>query len=378
VTLFIIPQLPVKGRYQEHWIWWWMDELKRLHVDHYFILPENWTVYIDKTKYFAPNDREYFAPTTTAIDWDGKIISRLADVLNFIRDDDYLLILDFDYTGALQGLLPLLKRYNEDIKIGAYVHAGAWAPKDYFNRIEIGEAKKYIEYGAIRLLNNLFTPTMDAKRIMLEYLCYDMCRGDWGCQIHCINNNGVKVHVVGSLWRPYKEINEALKKKEEMISKEKWLKESRIVVINGRYGSLDHDILRRIVNELRGKVTLVATDKWVARRYDLVHMNYFEALSVAKVMLQPKIYDTFGLAVVEALYTRTVPVLPEKNVYKEVYGEYVWDDLVEGVLSALDKYEKYVERTKISYEHIYDKWLQAPEKIVKIAEDTCLKFAPPR
>ena len=362
MTLFIVPQLPVKNRYQEHWMSWWSEELHNLGVDYYIIRPDNWLEYIDKTKYFTPNDCEYFAPTEPAVKWDAEIAKKLFEMMQFIGGTrDYLLFLDFDYTGLFQGLIPLIKRYNPDLRIGAYVHAGSWAPRDYFEPVRY--SKLWMELGTTIALDHLFFPSESAYMTAVDSMC----------ELHyfktkCIRELNFKSHVVGSLWKPYDEIMGARKKKEELIRKEKWLKESNVVMINGRYGSLDHKILSQIIENLRGEVTFVATDKWVAKKYNIKHMNYFEALSIAKVMLQPKVYDTFGLAVVEALYTLTVPVLPRIWVYEELYGKHVvrQNNYVDVVEYAVSNYDKIYENLNGDYLLLKKEKLNAPRRIVEI------------
>jgi len=366
--LFIIPPVPVKNTWRERWIWWWMDELKKLGVQYKLLVPNNWHMMLDSTNGFKPKYYERYAPVKFSLKWDANAIAQLANIIDFITYKDYLLVLDFNYTGAMQGLLPLLKRYRDDLKIAAYAHTGTWFTHNTYFAGNSYQPKKFIDYASALMLDKLFLATHTETVIMMDYLCYTRCFGDWYCSNVCSAELAPKLKWVGTLWRPYREINEALKNKDDKIADDRWIKNSKIVAITCSAWNVDKDLLNKIIEQIRGKVTLFATDKWIARMFDLPLVDYYRALSVAKVALYPVAPNSEARydELIEALYTKTVPVIPfdYKNRFKEVFGEYMWEDGVEGIFKSLDNYEKYIVRTRLSYEKLYSDFLQAPRKIV--------------
>ncbi len=118
--LYLLPQLKVKGRYQEEWVTTWESELINMNISDYKII-------LPYQKSYSPTN--YFTNEEKAIENELRQIS----ILNkLVKRGDVIFWLDLDYPGFSNPFNYFLRaRFGDGIRIAGLLHGA------YFNRGDI-------------------------------------------------------------------------------------------------------------------------------------------------------------------------------------------------------------------------------------------------
>lgn len=217
---------------------------------------------------------------------------RIADMIakGTIKDGDYFL-----YTDAWNPTVIQLKYMAEllglKIKIGGMWHAGSYDPQDFLGRL-IGDAAW----------------VRNAERSM--YDCYD--HNFFATQFHVdlflksFNDvNQEKIRIVGWPMEYLKDIMAPYKgtpKKEKIIFPHRVAPEKQV------------EIFRDLAKELPQYEWFVAQDQTLTKH------EYHQHMAESKLMFSASLQETLGIGAYEAALVGTVPVLPTRLSYVEMWA----------------------------------------------------------
>jgi hypothetical protein len=269
--LYVVPQLPVKNRYSEEWSSIWSRELSKLKIEH-TIVKERKPVSMKKSKV------NFFSDLRESIKYECNQIKYLIDN---VKEGDKILWLDFDFPGLSIPATQLIKLSNPTIKSYAYCHAGSWCNKDIWSSIP---SKKKIEDAGFDIFDKVFVATNYHKEKIENYFGKKM-------------NN---IYVVG--FPLYKE--DVIKYTKPI----EW-KEKKGIIVIGRIEQSNPNIINSVLNNYEKQTTF---KKFRNRK------EYFNALNKSKILISPKIEETFGLTAMEAVMLGTIPLCPNNYSYKEL------------------------------------------------------------
>jgi len=259
--LFIVPQLPIKNRYQERWINWWKEEAEGLKIN--FEMVDLGKEAVEKTNYFT-NERE-------AIVYEMEQIKYLLDK---VREGDKVLWLDLDYPAFSLPFNHFLVK--KGVSVYGIVHGA------YFNKGDIwnGLDRKDFMRAELGICRKVFVGTMWFKEQLVKRLGIEF----W---------NKIIVHYLPFY---YKNLTPNFEK------------ENVIFVIGNK----------NIPKPFNRTFITVSGVRYEIIRGEKDYSSYIEDLKRSKFLISFKEAETFGYSVVEAMASGTIPLLPNRFCYPEL------------------------------------------------------------
>lgn len=255
-----IAQLPVTSRYTEEWY----GDLKA-HKD-FDVVSDILSSDLDRSKAY-----NWFTDLEYSVNYD---VAQLVTVLN--RNSlEALFITDLDFPGIIPNAIPVLKLKFPDLKIYGIFHAGTWCKGDIF---EGNVEKQYQEYAIINMCDIIFVATQYHKK-KIEY--------EFG---ESFDN----IRVLGGL--PF--YVERMKHFQQTKSKD--------VLVVGRQEQIN---IKDIPDNWDHHVGLIP-------RYEYLHK-----LAQYKIVVIPKVEETFGYNVLEAIALGCIPIVPDTCSYPELVSD---------------------------------------------------------
>jgi len=260
--LVLVPQLPVKMRYQS----WWADEFPKQfqkYFDEVIVLGE--PMISARSVGFMADTQEEFSSLTNAIALENVQIQQFLNMK--IYDDDRLLLCDISYPGLFSNIL-----YHKRFKHAyAICHGSAKNAYDIFQPVRRPKWKN--ETAHSKLFKKIFVAT--------EY-----------------HNNKLKwknIEVVGLPKAPFETYK--CQKKRNIIS-----------VSRPCIQKVNKKIEKKVVRDFGG----------VYRKKCTSWKDYYKYISGSRVMLITSKEETFGYQVLDAISNNTIPIAPNKYSYPEL------------------------------------------------------------
>lgn len=309
LRLVIVPQYPVKMRYQE----WWYYELPKNFIK-YFDEVVVVSGYVDEHKRANP---DMFSPIDEAIEFEVEQVRQFKEMYGKqFSGKDYLFVADISFAGMFPSILYHKRMGNAY----AFCHATSKNRFDYFAGVR--KSKWLVEKGYARLFKKVFVATEYHKRKL-----------GWH-----------NVEVVGVPKPPFKTYKED---KEYDI-----LYAGRIT--RQKFNRKIWQILEKRGYDVRVRLF----DSWE---------EYYKGLSRAKIVLMMSKEETFGYQVLEAVMNNSVVLAPNCCSFSELlddkYLYYNVNDLIEKVEYFIEHYDE-VPRIKGGMLKKIDSWFENIYKVM--------------
>ncbi|MEM3426097.1 MAG: glycosyltransferase [Thermoproteota archaeon] len=223
----MVPQLRIRGRYQEWYPEYWLVEARKYFTEVKSILPMN-EVY-EKTNYF----------TNVEMALKNELLQILALSTVELRKDDIVFWLDIDFPGFIYPFTFFLKRHG--VKVYGILHGYYRNPGDVWEGVERGE--HYL--GCIKNMDGIFVGTESFKRLILDDLQLDYILPD-------------KIHVTGLpffsknfiKFRRYRKYMDVVMDRTDMSKEdyEEILKYAKYVIIGKRSETFGYTLLELLAS----------------------------------------------------------------------------------------------------------------------------------
>lgn len=277
--LYFVPQLPVKNRYQEDWLSYFMDEFKKRNVDYNMILGDQFPVEI----------KEFFTNIKASVEWE---LRQLQILNNFVEDGDIIFFADVDFPGFAQPFVQTIK-LRKKVKVYGYLHAGSYCKGDIFSNTP---GKPDCERGILQDFDGIFVATNYHKQKLINFFTGEQ----------------KNVHVVGApFYRKYlPSVN---------IGDREYG-----VIHTGRLDKQRSDKLLLSIIKDFPSCRFLSTRKpsEVPSNLDVVvpsdRKEYYDLLNRSYIYLNTSEEDTFSYGAVEAMAMGCVPLVPDSYSYPEV------------------------------------------------------------
>lgn len=306
--IIFVPQYPSKMRYQE----WW-----------YYKLPEEFSkrgyevITLGDLSECTNYDRKLFSPVVTSIQYETQ---QIHDFLNLeLYDDDILFLSDISFPGFFTNVL-----YHKRCKhMFAFCHATSLNWHDYFESCRY--SKFLVETGFSKMFDKVFVGSDYHKKKL-----------GW--------NNTVVTYLP---FPPFK----LPEKKSKTIN----------IISVARSSIQKRDILlESLVEEHYGTIFRPTCNSW---------SEYFNYLSMSKVLLITANEDTFGYQIIDAVLNGCIPIARGNFAYPEILPKtYLYDntiELLQKIELALNGHLSVPEiKCKSQMKHFYDNIVEEIENAV--------------
>ena len=304
MTLWFVPQWPVKNRYPEEWIQWFPEEFERLGMeegkDYKVVIP-----YEHEDTSYNKQEGDMFTSLIESSNWEMEQIKIL---LKNVKRKDKILFADLDFPGFSATCAQLLKnKYSNNITITGYMHAGCYCKGDYFNKIIY--SKIISELAMVRIVDKIFIATDYHKQLFQNNVqTID--------SLYSFTDKLVTVKI--PYYRHFRD------KKTIPIPRKN--REWDIAYTSRIDSQKSDEQLLNLVECLPGKkfvVTSKPSKSFPNLEYVPVHnrTEYFRILANSKILFVPWAESTFGYNVLEAIDFGCAPCAPNYFSYPEILGK---------------------------------------------------------
>lgn len=264
-SIHTLVQAPLYDRYT--YFWW-----KYLVQDLDFrVMGERWGGVVDRSKPY-----NWFANLEESIAYEYAQIYELFHMDVYEEDFERLLICDLDFPGLAAGAIPALKLKFPKLRVFGILHAGPWCNQDIFRDIH---AKDIYDFYSIHTCDLVFVASNYHK---------DLIETFYGQRFQHLK-------VLGGMPFDAQEVSEYRQEK------------TKGVIVLGRK-----------------EQTLLRDTNGIEADYhtDLIpREDYLRKLAQYRVAIFPKVEETFGYSVMEAMALQTVPLVPASYAYGEFVPE---------------------------------------------------------
>lgn len=276
MTVWVVPLESVEGRYSEQWNVWFpamWDEARFLWGDPAL---QRQTV----------KDGDFLDPVGTTA-YKASQLGLIAEAIGTgaIQDGDVLWFHDLWF--PLTQVFYMLDLLGLDVKVGGFLHAGAYCPQDALNLGEIPAWAAPIEEAWFRRVDSIVVFSEYHKGILVAARDVDPMKVEVVCFPYMLTD-------LSEYRNPVKDIP---------------------VVFPGRPGPDKGWDAVSVMEEMVGPVV---------RTWDRAKTKegYYRLLARAQYVFMWPPSETFGIAVMEAVYLGAVPLVPRKFAYGEYYAGY--------------------------------------------------------
>ncbi|MEM5866360.1 MAG: hypothetical protein QXG39_00370 [Candidatus Aenigmatarchaeota archaeon] len=313
MKLYFVPQLPIRGRYQEWWPQIWEEEIKKFGIDFEIILPNKNIV--EKTNYFTDEE--------SAVEWE---LEQVKYLYKNAEKGDKILFADLDYPSFVIPLAFFLAKRG--VEIYGIIHGA------FFNKGDIwfGSERKNFMRAEIDVCKKVFVATESFKNDLSKNL----------------GVGKTKIKVFGLPFY-YENFTPNFKKE-------------NLIFVKG-------NLWRQFIEELK-KFGEVVLEKDLQSREE-----YLNVLKKAKVAIIWKDVETFGYSFLECLANSCLTIVKKLPCYLE-YEKYCYeqkgiDDLlftpIENALSIPSHLEMFMNMSEEEISRRYSNTLPLLKKFEKSA-----------
>jgi len=281
--LFVVTLEPLEQRYTKQWYKYWKKEFSKYCV----------VKYIDGKMNNDKISKGRFLDINMTNIWKSEQIIEIAKLFNNekIKEGDTFIFMDGWHYG-ITALKYMSQLNNIPIKTYAYWHAGTWDDNDFITQAGLKDWAMFNEEGWFKACDGHFVATQYHKDLIVN--SFDSAYKD-------------KIHVVGFPMNWKKEID-------SLISKKKVEKENIIVFPHRLDKEKCPEVFDRLAKSLP-QYKFIKTLEVTKNKKE-----YYELLKKAKIIFSASSQETFGIGTVEALCLDCIPVVPDRDVYKELYS----------------------------------------------------------
>lgn len=243
---------------------------------------------------------------------------------NIIQDGDIIFTSDIWFTG-IESIAYLNYFYNKKVKLRGVVHAGSFTDTDFVRDME--RWAKYFEDIVFDIAEKIFVAS--------NFISDDILKK------RIIQKEKL---IVTGLPMDYLELD-------------KWNcdKKQDIIIFNGRNVDEKQPHLFERLEERLPNYRFFNTHK-----LNLPKKQYYDLLSISKVVVSFALQENFGYGIQEAVYLKNIPVVPDRLVYKEQFDkQYRYDnfeDCVQKVEMAMQGKLSVPELKLNTNESIFKEW----------------------
>jgi len=295
MTIYFVPQLPVKNRYTEEWIEWFPEKFEEMGVDYKLILGDiKYPITYRKTRY------NLFTDMDKAVYWELKQLEELMRISVAMREDDVIFFADLDFPGLCLPFIQLLKIKKPKVKVYGYMHAGAYCRNDIFHPVK--KSKLMLER-ALVVVDGIFVGSKYHAQLLHNSVDVSM----------------EKIFVVRAPF--YRNYPMLYLRRTKPFAKREW--DIGYVGRIDRQMNITKDLKLLcyafpllsfvVTHPIRGDIPPNLTVKEVTNRKE-----YYELLADCRMLFNFSIESTFGYSVVEALSLDVIPIAPASYSYPEI------------------------------------------------------------
>jgi len=290
MTLWFVPQWPVKNRYPEEWIKWFPNEMEKQKLDYMTVKGTYDYGEYNKVK------GDMFTSLIGSSDWEMEQIMHL---LRCVNEGDTVFFADLDFPGFILPCMQLLKCKLKEVKLTGYLHAGSYIEGDYFE--PVADSKILSEQAMYNIVDTIFVASEYHKDLFEGEIEWDFYEKD--------KVKVVKIPYYKTLLefkRPHRKWDVCYTSRiDEQKSDKQFL-----------------EVVKNMPNRF-----FVTTNKPSESLPNLEYhpvanrKEYFDVLDESKVLFVPYLQATFGYNVLEALDHNCIPYAPEDFAYPEILDE---------------------------------------------------------
>ncbi len=311
----IVPQLKIKGRFEEWWPEVWHRELLRLGIDHEILLKDHEA---------TDRDRNCFTNVRESILFE---LTVLKELYSRVREGDVVFFFDLDFPGFSLPMSYLLKlKTHGKVVVGGILHGA------YFNCGDIWH--NFNRNNFMKALFDIVDKIFVGSKYFYNKLINNLSDN--------INEREMMKRKLVKHFLPYYPRNPKISNKENYVfiygkNKPKLSKELQ---------KIGFKVISGILNP----------------------SDYINVLKKAKFLVSLRDCETFGYTIIEAMDYGVIPILPNKFSYPElVYSKLLYtsvDEIVDKILSI--NYKEEISRLK---EWFYGKIIPETTSFIKRVVD---------
>ncbi len=278
--IIFVPQYPTPNRYQEFWLWKFIEEFRRAGFEVITLGNQ----YIDSMRRHR-GDTSNFSPINDSIELESRQIAEYMTMK--IDESDILFLSDLSFPGLFCNAL----YHKKPKRMFAFCHATSLNRFDYFE--DVRYSKFSVETAHSLLFEKVFVGSQYHKDKLgwtnteVTYLPFPPYTGV---------SNDPKIYDIVSASRPTKQ-------------------------------KVDSELERQVEKEF-GQIVRKETKTWE---------EYYEFLSQSKVLLISAFEDTFGYQIIDAVMNGCIPIARNSLAYPEILPQnYLYSDKEE-LFEILDR-----------------------------------------
>lgn len=280
-----VPIEPLEERYSEQWNRWIPQELKRLGVEHTHL---NWVQPLSTTV-----RQGSFLDVIGTNYYKASQLQQLMVMFEHgqINQGDVILLNDIWFPG-LEMLAYVRDALKIDFKIAGIAHAGTWDSYDFLTQMGMEPWGKDLENSWFKIVDYVLCNSHYHRELLIE--------------TRKVDRN--KLFVVGYPFKPEEFVIPNYKKKENIVVFPHRLNFEKQPQV------FDH-IKEELSKEFPDWQFIKTKDVWTNKR------AYYELLNQSKIAYSCAMQETFGIAMVEAVFCGCIPLVPDRLSYKHLYSE---------------------------------------------------------
>jgi glycosyltransferase involved in cell wall biosynthesis len=297
--IFFVPIEPIKARYSIQWNAWFKQFLEEETIPYEFIIPEK-----DIGQGIIREGQ--FLDVIGTNFYKSQQLSILCQKLNTgdIRDNDVILFSDYWFPGV-EMLFYIRDAMGLKFKIAGILHAGTWDEKDFLYQVGMARWARNIEKSWIEQADILFVASDFHKKIICKNLNWDLS-----------SRIAENIRVVPF---PIKD-DISVYTNPDVFEKIKENTNSKIIVFPHRLAPEKQpdkfDALFRMYPDLSNRFTPIKTALFGGLNSKEL---YYSALAKSTFSISFALQETFGIAMLESVIHGSVPIIPNRLSYKELY-----------------------------------------------------------
>jgi glycosyltransferase involved in cell wall biosynthesis len=284
MTLYFVPQLPIKNRYQEDWLKIFPREFEKLGVNYETVLGGSKKSYEKK---------DFFSDIKQATLWE---LTQLQYLTEKVKDGDKIFFADIDFPGFSHTFAQNIKLL-EDVKIFGYLHAGSYIEGDIYSKV--GLSKSQCENSYSYILDKIFVATNFHREIFGESV------GGTG---------GIEVVGFPFYRTDLPDLDLNTERTIDVIHTsriDKQHTDTLLIEITKNFPDLKFVSTSPISESVENLRVIKPKNR----------LEYYKLLSKSRIYLSTSRMDTFGIGTVEAVAMGCIPLVPDHSAFPEVIQE---------------------------------------------------------
>jgi glycosyltransferase involved in cell wall biosynthesis len=297
--IFFVPIEPIKARYSIQWNAWFKQFFEEENIPYEFIIPEN-----DLGQGIIREGQ--FLDVIGTNFYKSQQLSILCQKLNTgeIKDNDVILFSDYWFPGV-EMLFYIRDAMKLKFKIAGILHAGTWDNEDFLFQVGMTRWARNIEKSWIEQADIIFVATEFHKKLICGGINWDL--------------NSWKANTIKVVPFPIKE-DISVYSDPEVFEKLKDNTNTKIIVFPHRLAPEKQpdkfDVLFNLHPDLSYRFSPIKTATFGGM--DSKEL-YYSALAKSTFSISFALQETFGIAMFESVIHGSIPIVPDRLSYKELY-----------------------------------------------------------